>query len=172
VNKQGFECPNIIKDLVIVKLGNFRDDRGMNFEGYNESFYSKFPVFNNLKFSVDSFSRSNYGVIRGFHGDQENHKLIQCLHGAIFFVVIDRRIGSNTFNNVFKITLSSENPEQILVPSGCVNAHQCITNQCLFSYKLTNSYVDQNKQIHVKWNDPLYNITWPIPNPILSNRDK
>ena len=59
----------------------------------------------------------------------------------------------------------------MLVPAGCVNAHLVTSDECLFHYKLTKSYVPIEKQIHVKWNDPTYNIFWPINDPILSKRD-
>ena len=65
-----------------------------------------------------------------------------------------------------------ENKQQVLIPNGCVNAHLCVSDECLFHYKFTHEYVAQKDQIHVKWNDPKYKVFWPIDNPILSARDK
>jgi dTDP-4-dehydrorhamnose 3,5-epimerase len=167
-----------IKDLFLVQPESFYDFRGENFEGYNEKSYqdifsaSENWVKNNNKFIVDSFSKSRKNVLRGFHGDIHTWKLIECLKGSIYFAVIDLRNDSETFGIHQTFTLTEHNKYQILVPSGCVNAHLCLTDECLFHYKFTHQYVNQEDQIHIKWNDPKYNVFWPIKNPVLSFRDK
>lgn len=167
-----------IKDLFLLRPESFSDYRGENFEGFNEESYGK--IFStsdnwrngNNKFIVDSFSKSRKDVLRGFHGDSVSWKLIECLKGSIYFVVIDTRKDSKTFGMHQSFTLNEYNKHQILIPNGCVNAHLCITDECLFHYKLTHQYVAQKDQIHIKWNDPNYNVFWPIKNPILSQRDQ
>lgn len=167
-----------IKDLFIIQPECFSDYRGENFEGYNENLYNKIFCSSeswtegNNKFIVDSFSKSRKNVLRGFHGDVFTWKLIECLKGSIYFAVIDLRKGSETFGVHQTFTLTEHNKHQILVPNGCVNAHLCLTEECLFHYKFTHEYVSQKDQIHVKWNDPKYNVFWPISDPILSCRDK
>jgi dTDP-4-dehydrorhamnose 3,5-epimerase len=167
-----------IKDLFIIQPECFSDYRGENFEGYNENLYNKIFCSSeswtkgNNKFIVDSFSKSRKNVLRGFHGDVFTWKLIECLKGSIYFAVIDLRKGSETFGVHQTFTLTEHNKHQILVPNGCVNAHLCLTEECLFHYKFTHEYVSQKDQIHVKWNDPKYNVFWPIADPILSCRDK
>lgn len=167
-----------IKDLFIIQPECFSDYRGENFEGYNENLYNKIFCSSeswtkgNNKFIVDSFSKSRKNVLRGFHGDVFTWKLIECLKGSIYFAVIDLRKGSETFGVHQTFTLTEHNKHQILVPNGCVNAHLCLTEECLFHYKFTHEYVSQKDQIHVKWNDPKYNVFWPIADPILSYRDK
>lgn len=167
-----------IKDLFLVQPECFFDHRGENFEGYNESLHdeifssSQNWVNGKNKFIADSFSKSRRDVLRGFHGDPHTWKLIQCLKGAIYFAVIDVREDSDTFGLHQTFLLDDNNKYQILVPKGCVNAHLCLSDECLFHYKLTHKYVSQAEQIHIKWNDPKYNIFWPIKNPTLSQRDK
>jgi len=161
------DCSPYIEGLVKVELGIYSDARGINMEGFNPESYPS-----NWTFKVDSFSMSTKGVLRGLHGDPENNKLVQCLYGKIFFVVIDIRQNSPTFGKIYFSDVSAENGWQFFVPKGCVNAHQCISDRCVFSYKLSNGYVEQDKQILVKWNDPKFSIPWPISNPTLSERDK
>ena len=171
------ECSTIINDLIVIQPESFFDYRGENFETYNEEYYSllvkSIPEFKNkdLKFVIDSFSHSIKNTLRGFHGDKENWKLIQVLKGNVYFVVIDLRINSSTYKNIQYFQLNDKNRYQVLVPAGCVNAHLVTSDECLFHYKLTKSYVSIEKQIHVKWNDSTYNVFWPINNPILSKRD-
>jgi dTDP-4-dehydrorhamnose 3,5-epimerase len=167
-----------IEDLFILKVDSFSDFRGENFEGYNDNSYqSIFKLSRNWEkqnksFIIDSYSKSSRGVLRGFHGDLLTWKLIDCLYGSIHFVVIDLREDSPTFGIHQSFNLNEHNKLQVLVPSGCVNAHMCLSDNCLFHYKLTHEYVPQDKQIHVKWNDPKFNVFWPIKDPILSERDK
>lgn len=167
-----------ILDLFLVRSDSFEDFRGVNFEGFDKDVYNKeFSRSDNWKnenptFVTDSYSRSAKNTLRGFHGDKDTWKLIQCLHGKIFFAVIDKRQGSLTYNKSKTFVLSSENRNQVLVPKGCVNAHLCLSDECLFQYKITQKYVPQENQIHVKWNSPDNDIYWPIKNPITSKRDE
>ena len=70
--------------------------------------------------------------------------------------------------------LSQKNGVQILVPPNFANGHLCLSNECLFHYKLSykGKYVSAEKQFSLKWNDPKLKINWKIKKPILSYRDK
>jgi dTDP-4-dehydrorhamnose 3,5-epimerase len=167
---------NTIKDLVVIKSGSFEDFRGQNFEGFSSSKYNNIFSSESEKwaeekpnFCVDSFSRSRKKVLRGFHGDTKTWKLIQVLYGTVLFAVIDTRKDSPSFNNCFSTILSLENKIQVLVPKGCVNAHLCLSDECVFHYKLTHEYVSQEDQIHVHWQSS--EVLWPVKNPIVSQRD-
>lgn len=171
------EISNTIKDLIVFKPDIFYDFRGENMESFNPSYYEKIsehiPEFKDkLRFTTDSFSFSTKHTLRGFHGDAKCWKLIQCLKGSVHLVVIDSRIDSPTFKQHTSFNLNDKNRTQVLVPKGCVNAHLCLSDECIFGYKLTESYVCIKDQIHVKWNDPEYSIYWPIKSPILSIRDR
>ena len=161
---------NKINDLIVIQPEIFYDHRWENFETYNKDIYNLL-FKNNIEFKIDSFSYSRKNVLRGFHGDLENCKLIQVLKGHVYFVVIDTRQTSTTYKTIQYFHLNDKNKLQIFVPAGCVNAHLVVSEECLFHYKLTNSYVNIKNQIHVKWNDPEYNVYWPIKTPILSQRD-
>jgi dTDP-4-dehydrorhamnose 3,5-epimerase len=166
---------NIIQNLVIIQPNIFYDNRGENFEGYNNKLYKilfKEANLKNINFKIDSFSISNKNVLRGFHGDKNNWKLIDIIYGEVNFVVIDTRKTSITYKNIEYIILNNINKYQVLVPAGCVNAHYVLSNKCIFHYKLSKNYVKQKDQIHIKWNDPVFNVNWNLTTiPILSNRD-
>lgn len=162
-----------IQGVLKIKVDKFFDHRGSNWEGFNKSEYEKaHPFFRDVDFKIDSFSYSHFNVLRGFHGDNLNHKLIQVLYGAIQFVVIDMRPSSATYFNVLDMNLDALSGEQILVPAGCVNAHLCLSDSCVFAYKLSNSYALIKDQIHIKWYDKRFNIDWKSKHPILSDRDR
>lgn len=169
--------PLKINDLFVLKPEVFYDFRGENFESFQDEFYQKEFSTSALwkaespKFIIDSYSKSKKNTLRGFHGDNKTWKLIQCLVGSIYLVVIDTRKNSPTVGVHQGFHLNDKERTQILVPKGCVNAHLCLSDDCLFQYKLTSEYVSQDDQIHVKWNDPQYNVFWPVLSPTLSKRD-
>ena len=97
MNIQNLNSVSNIQDLFVLKPESFYDFRGENFENYDNEKYQE--IFSSSeewsrqqpKFTVDSYSKSNKGVLRGFHGDQFAWKLIDCLKGSVYFVVIDTR---------------------------------------------------------------------------------
>ena len=158
-----------IKGVKIITPESFHDFRGEYVETYNEKYYE---AVLNIHFVEDDISVSRYGVMRGLHGDDKTWKLIQCLYGAFYFVVVDMREDSSTYLQSETFTINDKNRKQILVPAGCGNGHICLTDMCIFSYKQSEYYNGANKQFTVKWNDKRFNLHLPIPNPILSERDK
>ena len=151
----------------LIKPTVHEDYRGTNFESYNASEYYKIPN----QFVVDSISTSRKHVLRGIHGDHRTTKLISCLYGTIYFVVLDCRSGSKTFHQWQAFTLSDRNKHQVLVPPGFGNAHLVMSDECVFSYKL-DQYYERSSQFTLRWNDDQFNIYWPIKHPILSERDR
>jgi len=124
-----------------------------------------------LRFEEDNLSLSRKSVLRGMHGDDVTWKLVQCVAGEVFLAVADMRKESPTYRNSIHLTLNSEIHTQVLIPPGCVNGHQCLSDHSLFVYKQSVPYSGAHRQITVPWNDPSLNIPWPLPNPILSARD-
>ena len=156
-----------LEGVKLIKPTIYEDFRGTNFESYNASNYYQIPN----QFVVDSISTSRQHVLRGIHGDNRTTKLISCLYGTIYFVVLDCRSDSETYHQWQSFTLSDQNKHQVLVPPGFGNAHLVMSEQCVFSYKL-DQYYDRESQFTLKWNDERFNIYWPIKNPILSERDR
>ena len=144
------------------------DFRGTNTETYNQQQYNDAGI--NQKFILDSVSTSRKNVLRGIHGDSKTWKLITCLHGSFYFVVVNNDVESKQYKKWISFTLSDKNRLQVLVPPKFGNAHLVMSENVVFSYKLTE-YYDRDSQFTIRWDDPKYNIWWPIQNPILSERD-
>lgn len=157
-----------INGLLFVKPEIHEDYRGTNFESYNKKYYD---IAFDMDFVVDSISTSRKHVLRGIHGDYRTTKLVSCLYGTIYMLVLDLRYDSETYNQWQSFTLSDRNKHQLLIPPGCGNGHLVMSDECVFSYKL-DQYYDRDSQFTVKWNDPMYDFAWPIKNPILSERDR
>ena len=146
----------------------FKDARGQFVETYNEELYKKSGITAN--FLQDDLSASKKDVLRGIHGDQETFKLVSCLYGTLFFVVVNCNEQSEDFGKWQQFILSDENRMQILVPPGYGNAYLVQSAYAIFSYK-QSTYYDPKRQFSYMWNDSRFAIPWPITNPILSKRD-
>jgi len=153
-----------IEGLTSIKLDTFQDDRGEIWTVYSEE-------HTDLKFVADKITISKFGVLRGLHGDPYTAKLITCLHGQIQLAVLDLR-NSETYGNVETFFISDSEPTVVIVPAGCVNAHLCLSDKCIFYYKWSEQYKGPDSQVTIAWDDPKLNINWVIDNPILSERDK
>jgi len=154
-------------DLKEYKNSAFRDKRGLYWTSWEKNRYK-------LDFKHDKFSLSKKNVLRGLHGDKKTWKLVSCVYGKVFFVVINYDKKSNNFLKKKTFILSHKNRKQILLPPFFLNGLLCLSDECLFHYKLyyKGKYADTKDQFSIKWNDPILKIKWPIKNPILSKRDK
>ncbi|MDV7339033.1 dTDP-4-dehydrorhamnose 3,5-epimerase family protein [Terasakiella sp. A23] len=147
----------------------FEDFRGEYIETYNERIYHEAGI--TQKFIQDDISLSSRHVLRGIHGDQETWKLISCLHGKFYIVVINNDPESDQYRQWEGHTLSAKNRQQLLIPPKFGNGHVILSEEAIFHYKQTSEY-NRAGQFTLIWNDPELDIFWPIENPILSLRDK
>ncbi len=147
----------------------YEDYRGKYTEIYNQEIYKNNKI--ELNFIQDDYSYSRYNVLRGIHGDVETWKLISCLHGAFFLMVIDNQPVSKTYKELEFFTLSAANRLQVLVPPGFGNGHYVLSREgTIFHYKQT-SYYNREGQFTIIWDDPSLNMFWPCSDPIVSERD-
>jgi len=146
----------------------FKDFRGKYLETYNEAKYKKNGI--TVDFIQDDISVSKKNVLRGIHGDAVTWKLVSCLHGEFFLVVVNCDEDSKDFGEWESFVISDENMKQVLIPPKFGNAHLVLSDMSVFHYK-QSTYYNPDGQFTYKWNDPKFNIEWPIDNPILSKRD-
>jgi dTDP-4-dehydrorhamnose 3,5-epimerase len=154
--------------LVIEPLTVFEDFRGHYVELYNAPAYRAAGI--DYEFVQDDISVSRRHVLRGIHGDQKTAKLVSCLQGAFYLVVLNYRHDSAQHKKWTAFTLSESNRQQVLVPPGFGLGMLGLTETTIFHYKQTSTY-DGASQFTVRWNDPEMNIWWPVRDPITSQRD-
>lgn len=147
----------------------FEDFRGTYIETYNETLYKEGGI--TVSFMQDDISTSFRHVLRGIHGDNETWKLVSCLYGKFYLVVINWDKGSPQFKQWESFVLSDQNRLQVLIPPKFGNGHVVLTEQAIFHYKQSTSY-NRAGQFTLIWNDPQLNIWWPIKQPIVSRRDE
>ncbi|MBI4620211.1 MAG: dTDP-4-dehydrorhamnose 3,5-epimerase family protein [Desulfobacterales bacterium] len=147
----------------------FEDFRGTYVELFNEKLYKESGI--SVNFVQDDISVSSRHVLRGIHGDAETWKLISCLHGKFYLVVINWDESSPQYRQWESFTLSEQNRLQVLVPPKFGNGHLVLSEFAIFHYK-QSSYYNRSEQFTILWNDPALNLWWPVNTPILSRRDK
>lgn len=157
-----------LENVKLIKPIIFEDHRGTFVEIFNKEEYRKLGI--ELEFVRDDISTSTKNVLRGIHYDDKTWKLVQCMYGKFYLVVIDMRKNSPTFLKWESFILSSENRLQVLIPPNFGNGHLVLSDHCIFHYKMTEYYDPANEKI-LRWNDPKANIFWPIKEPILSIKD-
>lgn len=158
-----------LEGVLLVKPDVFEDHRGYYIETYNEQLYTDKGI--NIKFVQDDISVSSKHVLRGIHGDSNTWKLISCLSGKFYFVVVNCDEESEHFGKWKSFVLSDKNNFQVLVPPKHGNAHLVLSETAIFHYK-QSTYYDPSGQFTYKWDDPRLNIWWPIKNPVISRRDE
>ena len=163
----------IIPDVVIFEPSVFWDVRGNIYSSFIKEMYSRF-LPEGLEFIHDKFAESGNNVLRGLHGDFKTWKLISCVWGELFEVVVDMREDSSSYKKWDYFILSSKEYKQILIPPGFVNGYYVISGSAVFHYKLAyyGAYLDAGDQITVKWNNSELDIKWPCDAPVLQERDK
>ena len=155
--------------VLLIKLHVFEDHRGEYIETYNRELYRKNGI--DIKFVQDDIAVSTKNVLRGIHGDPETWKLISCLYGKFYFVVVNCDGDSENFGKWQSFVLSDVNRLQVLVPPKYGNGHLILSDKAIFHYK-QSTYYNPAIQFTYKWDDPKFSIWWPIKNPILSQRDE
>jgi dTDP-4-dehydrorhamnose 3,5-epimerase len=154
--------------LSVLPSTNFEDFRGSYVEIYNEKLFKDAGL--TQSFIQDDISTSYSNVLRGIHGDSKTWKLVSCLKGSFYLVVVNNDSSSAEFGKWEGFTLSDVNRRQILIPPKFGNGHLVLSESAIFHYKQTTDY-DREGQFTLMWNDPKLNIWWPTSNPILSRRD-
>jgi len=162
-----------LKGSYVIELTPFKDHRGL----FARTFCKKeFLQINHVK----EFVQSNYsvtkskGTIRGMHYQVPpacEIKLIRCIAGKAYDVIIDLREGSSTFLKYFAVELSPDNLKMIYVPEGYAHGFQTLENNTQLIYHHTN-YYNQEAERSIRYNDPLIGIKWPLKPADISSKDE
>jgi dTDP-4-dehydrorhamnose 3,5-epimerase len=159
---------------IILQNSRFGDDRGWFSETYSAEKLKTFGI--DVVFVQDNHSYSaSANTIRGIHFQTPpcaQAKLVRCLRGEIWDVIVDLRSGSPTFGQWAGVILSAENNQQLFVPEGYGHGFQTLSTDCEIVYKVSEPYSPENDG-GIAWDDPAVGIEWKAMTgqPILSSKD-
>ncbi len=165
--------PTLLNGSYIIELNPLQDERG-----WFSRYYCKeeFQKINHTKEWVQmnhSFTKQK-GSLRGMHYQlhpSKEIKMVRCIAGAVFDVIIDLRSGSDTFLKWIGIELSAENKKMVYIPEGFAHGFQCLEDDCELLYHHSTFY-NPEAEAGIRFNDPLININWPLPLTTISPRDQ
>jgi dTDP-4-dehydrorhamnose 3,5-epimerase len=114
------------------------------------------------------------GTLRGMHYQAAPHaeaKLVRCTMGAMHDVIIDLREDSPTYTRWTAVSLTAENRNMLYIPKGCAHGFQALVDATEVFYQMSERYHPECAR-GVRWDDPTFGVTWPIGEPIMSERDR
>ena len=116
----------------------------------------------------------NKGTLRGMHYQVAPHqetKLVSCVRGAIYDVIIDLRPDSPTYCHWFAVDLSAENYKMLYIPEGFAHGFQTLEDTSEVFYQMSESYYPQAAR-GVRWDDPAFGIEWALECKVISAKDR
>ncbi len=164
---------NLKEHILLIKPTRFVDNRGFFSEIYNRKRYLEMGI--NYEFVQDNYSLShNVGTLRGLHFQRPPHaqvKLVRCIRGIIFDVIVDIRRGSKTYGEWVGYELSADNGHQLYVPMGFAHGFVTLEPNSEIVYKCSDYYAPETEGA-IRWDDPDIGINWLLTgDPVLSEKD-
>lgn len=161
-----------LQDVKMIETAVFGDHRGFFTESYTKDKFAEVGI--TQEFIQDNHSLSvEPGVIRGLHYQLEpkaQTKILRVTTGVIYDVLVDMRKGSPTYGKWEGYILSEFNHRQLLVPQGFAHGFCTLTGNVNVQYKVDQLYSPEHDR-GIAFNDPAIGITWPMNNPIMSEKD-
>jgi len=158
-----------LEGVLLIKPDIFKDKRGLFVSLYDTQDFKE--KVTSVRFVQDGISISKKNVLRGIHGDLITWKLVTCLKGKLHVVLVNCNPKKEDFGKWQAFSLSGRNKHQVLVPPDYGNSYLSQAENSICYYKQSTLYVP-DRQFSYKWNDPKFNIDWPVKEPILSGRDE
>jgi dTDP-4-dehydrorhamnose 3,5-epimerase len=163
-----------LADAYVVELEPHGDDRGHFARTFCQSEFSAHGLNPNIVQANMAYSKHR-GTLRGVHYQSAPHaeaKLVRCIRGALFDVIVDIRPASNTFCKWFGIELTPDGGKMLYVPEGFAHGYQTLKDHTEVIYQVSANYAPQSEG-GLRWNDPLIDIQWPITEGVfLSTKDR
>lgn len=165
--------PSPLAGAFTIDVQPFQDSRGFFTRTFCEKEFGEHQL-------VQHFVQANHsgtngkGVIRGMHFQHSPHcevKLVKCVQGAIYDVIVDVRKNSATFLQWFAAELTSENKKMMYVPAGFAHGFQSLSEYSEIVYMVSNFY-NKESEGGIRYNDPKVNIKWPLPVSLVSEKDQ
>lgn len=149
-----------IQGLIEVTPFNADDVRGCFTKDYSKEMFEKNGIHHDL--AEVFYTTSHKGVIRALHFQRvmQQPKLVRCIWGHVYDVVVDLRKDSPTFKKWLGFDLSGDNQREILVPAGCAHGY-LVLEHSVVSYKCAEKFYGEYDD-GIMWNDPDINVKWPL----------
>jgi dTDP-4-dehydrorhamnose 3,5-epimerase len=158
----------------IIEINPWEDERGFFARTWCQREFAAHGLKTEVRQCNISFNKEK-GTLRGMHFQTKPHeeaKLVQCIRGAIYDVIIDLRPDSATFQQWLGVELSAQNRRQLYIPEGFAHGFQTLEDDTEVFYYMFEFYHPESAR-GVRWDDPVFGINWDKSlNVIISPRDR
>lgn len=162
-----------INGAFIIEVHQIKDDRGFFGRSFCQKEFERFGLNGNMvQTNVSSNPKS--GTLRGLHmqvSPFSEAKLVRCTKGSVFDVMVDMRVDSPTFKKWFGIELTEENFRMLYIPEGCAHGYLTLQDKSDVTYQVSQYYTPAAERGFL-WNDPAFEIAWPIAPELISVKDQ
>jgi dTDP-4-dehydrorhamnose 3,5-epimerase len=162
-----------LQGAYIIELETFEDKRGYFARTFCRNEFKSRHIPETIVQSNISFNAKK-GTIRGMHYQDEPYgepKIVSCYAGEIYDVIIDLRPDSNTYCRWFGIELSESKRRSLYIPPGFAHGFQTVEDNSLVHYQMGEYYMPGSAR-GIRWDDPLFNIQWPLDDIVISDKDR
>jgi dTDP-4-dehydrorhamnose 3,5-epimerase len=145
------------------------DTRGRFVKIFNRTAFAELGL--EVNFAEEYYSVSRQGVVRGMHFQippMDHVKIVYCVRGDIFDVVVDLRLGSPSYGKAVTFNLSAAKGNYVYIPRGLAHGFCATTESATLVYKVSTVYSPEN-DMGILWDS--IGVTWPTCAPKLSDRD-
>ena len=161
-----------IPGIISIEASPARDERGAFMRSWcRENFATAGIDFTPIQASLSENTRQH--TLRGMHfqvAPAEEQKLIRCVRGAVFDVLLDMRADQPSYLRHVAITLDSKAANAVFVPRGIAHGFLSLTDDAVVEYLIDTPYAPGLAR-GVRWNDPAFGIAWPAEPKVISERD-
>lgn len=157
----------------IIDLERLEDERGFYARAWCKEEIESYGLVSELAQVNISYAK-RLGTLRGLHYQHPPYgevKLMRCVRGAIYDVIIDLRPGSPTRNQWLGVELSEDNRSMLYVPKGFAQGFQTLEDDTEVLYSVSSMYHPESEG-GVRYNDPAFKIKWPLNVAVISEKDK
>ena len=157
----------------VIDLEKKEDDRGFFARMICENEFTAHGLVDHFSQVNDSFS-AHKGTLRGMHyqlAPWAETKVIRCVRGALYDLILDLRPDSSTFGESFGVELSAENRRMVYVPKGFAQGSFTLADNTEAFYFADEFYAPEHER-GVRYDDPKFKLRWPAPPIVISDKDK
>ena len=162
-----------LPDAFVIDLEKRSDERGFFARAFCENEFAAHNLSPRFVQVNNSLSRAK-GTLRGMHyqlAPKAETKLVRCIRGALYDVILDLRRSSPTFNKSFGTELSAENRKMLYVPKGFAHGFLTLEADTEAFYFVDEFYAPAGERC-IRWNDPRFAISWPSEPTTISDKDR
>jgi dTDP-4-dehydrorhamnose 3,5-epimerase len=165
--------PLPLKGACLVDLEKRGDERGFFARFFCEKEFAEHGL-NSRFLQINTSTSSRGGTLRGMHYQlppSAEAKVVRCIRGALFDVILDLRPRSATFGEWYGARLDAENRTMMYVPEGFAHGFVTLEPDTEVLYLVTAAY-SPDRERGVRWDDPRFRVEWPVPPTEISVKDK